>query len=132
MTPSSGANCVVDASAAVRALVGLDEQALRWMVGPVSWPTLVYAEFAHSVLRLHRQQVTPLARAREAVDAIYAAPAHEVAVESLARDAWELGLARNISAYDACYVVLAEGLDLPLVTADRRLAGVTPNATLLT
>jgi len=33
-----------------------------------------------------------------------------------------LDLAENLTAYDATYVVLAEGLDLPLVTRDRRLA----------
>jgi len=36
---------------------------------------------------------------------------------------WEL---RNtISAYDAAYVALAEGLDAPLLTCDRRLAGAS-------
>jgi predicted nucleic acid-binding protein len=29
----------------------------------------------------------------------------------------------NITAYDACYVALAETLDLPLITSDNRLAG---------
>jgi predicted nucleic acid-binding protein len=30
----------------------------------------------------------------------------------------------NVTAYDACYLGLAEALDAPLVTRDRRLAGV--------
>ena len=34
---------------------------------------------------------------------------------------WELR--RNLTAYDALYVALAEALDAPLVTRDRRLAG---------
>ena len=41
-------------------------------------------------------------------------------------------LVQQLSVYDACYVVLAEALDAPLVTADRRLAEATANAVLLT
>lgn len=39
----------------------------------------------------------------------------------LAPRAWEL--ANSVSFYDALYVALAERLDAPLVTADRRLTG---------
>lgn len=39
----------------------------------------------------------------------------------LAARAWELR--EDLSFYDALYVALAEALDCPLVTADRRLAG---------
>ena len=35
--------------------------------------------------------------------------------------AWELR--NNFSAYDAIYIALAESLDVPLITCDRRLAG---------
>ena len=38
----------------------------------------------------------------------------------LADRAWELR--RNLTAYDASYVALAEALELPLVTLDRRIA----------
>lgn len=31
-------------------------------------------------------------------------------------------LRANVTAYDACYVALAEALDWPLCTADRRLS----------
>lgn len=33
------------------------------------------------------------------------------------------GPAGNVTAYDACYVALAEALDCPLLSADTRLAG---------
>lgn len=38
----------------------------------------------------------------------------------LARRAWELRSA--VTAYDACYVALAEALEAPLATLDQRLA----------
>jgi predicted nucleic acid-binding protein len=38
---------------------------------------------------------------------------------------------RLLGACDACYVVLAETLEAPLITADARLAAATPNAVLI-
>jgi predicted nucleic acid-binding protein len=38
---------------------------------------------------------------------------------------------RRLTVYDAVSVVLAEGLDAPLVTADRQLANATEQAVLL-
>jgi predicted nucleic acid-binding protein len=40
--------------------------------------------------------------------------------ESLAQRVWQLR--RNLTSYDAAYVALAEALDAPLVTLDRRLS----------
>ena len=37
----------------------------------------------------------------------------------------------GLSAYDGTYAALAESLDVPLITADRRLAAAVPNAELL-
>ena len=37
-----------------------------------------------------------------------------------------LELAHNVSAHDAAFVALAEALDAPLVTRDRRLAAAVP------
>jgi predicted nucleic acid-binding protein len=45
--------------------------------------------------------------------------AHLYPYEALADRAWELR--QNITTYDACYIALAEGLDVPLATLDRRL-----------
>ncbi|MDN5853835.1 MAG: type II toxin-antitoxin system VapC family toxin [Actinomycetia bacterium] len=36
-----------------------------------------------------------------------------------------LVLRANVTSYDACYVALAEGLDCPLYTGDRRLVNAT-------
>ena len=40
--------------------------------------------------------------------------------EALAARVWELR--HNVTAYDACYVALAEQLEAPLVTLDRKLS----------
>jgi predicted nucleic acid-binding protein len=40
--------------------------------------------------------------------------------ETLAARVWELR--QNLTSYDAAYVALAEAIDVPLVTFDRRLA----------
>jgi predicted nucleic acid-binding protein len=66
------------------------------------------------------------------LDTLYAVPAEVRTVESLARHAWVLALDRRLTVYDACYIVVAEALDAPLVTADRRLAGATRNSVLIT
>ncbi len=109
-----------------------DEVAQQWLETDVFWPTLIYVEVAHVLLRLHRNDLVSIDRAQDALDALHALAAHVRPVESLVRGAWHVALARKLSVYDACYVVLAEALDAPLVTADRRLAAATANAVLLT
>lgn len=48
-------------------------------------------------------------------------PWHSLATRELAQASLELGLEYGIAAYDAAYVVLAESVELPLVTADEKL-----------
>ena len=83
------------------------------------------------MLRLHRNHLARLEEAKRIVDTHLAVDADARPVESLVEGAWELALVRSLTVYDACYVVLAEALDVPLVTADRRLAEATPSAVLL-
>jgi len=116
----------------IHALVYRNSDAQSWLAKTAAWPTHVYVEAAHVVLRLQRTGRISLGRARLVLDGLHAVDADTYPVESLVRPAWETAVSRRLSVYDACYVVLAEALDAPLVTADRRLAASTTNAVLLT
>jgi predicted nucleic acid-binding protein len=59
-------------------------------------------------------------RFRTAVDDLLALPLARFPVGPLMRRAYELRA--NVTAYDAAYIALAEGLACPLVTGDARLA----------
>lgn len=61
------------------------------------------------------------ARAQEALDVLALFPLTRYPHEPLLRRIW--ALRENLTAYDAAYVALAEGLRAPLLTRDRRLAG---------
>jgi predicted nucleic acid-binding protein len=59
-------------------------------------------------------------RGREALKDLADLPMRRYSHEFLMPRIWELR--NNLTAYDAVYVALAEALDAPLVTRDRRLA----------
>ena len=86
------------------------------MVGP----DLLRVEVA-SVLRRHAisGSLTPQ-QADAAIDDLLAFPITVCPTAPLLRRVWELRT--NVTAYDGCYVALAEASGFPLVTADRRLA----------
>jgi len=59
-------------------------------------------------------------QAADALEDLSSLPFIVYPTAALLRRGWELR--DNVSAYDSCYVALAEALDCPLVTADKRLA----------
>ena len=96
-----------------------------------AWPAHLYVEVAHSLLRLTRaRQISP-GRASESLSDVLAIRGQVGSAQTLVEAAFALALERRLSVYDAAYVVLAEVLDAPLVTADRRLAEATEQAVLL-
>ena len=119
---------VVDASVAVEYLVRLSltgpAQALfRTLVDGESelWaPDLVYPESVSAFRRLVRLKAIDGESASRAVDDLLRLPLMIAGTRELAGRAWELRA--SLTPYDACYAVLAELLDAPLVTADRKLA----------
>ena len=89
--------------------------------GEASAPDLVDVETVSVLRRRWMNGTLSDDRFRDAIDDLLALPITRFPVGPLMRRAFELRA--NVTAYDACYVALAELLDCALVTADARLAG---------
>jgi predicted nucleic acid-binding protein len=132
---STRPSIVLDASAVIRAVVGLQPDARRWLErglhdAALTWPAHLYVEVAHPLTRLVRGGRIDAVRAIAAFSEVRGLPARVSPPRAIGA-AIPIALERELSVYDAAYVVLAEGLDAPLVTADRRLAESTENAVLV-
>jgi predicted nucleic acid-binding protein len=127
---------VLDASVFVRSVIEPGGEGAKWVAavdqGTVQGhtATLAFTEVANALLGYVRAEALSLVDATRALEALAGLPLElhgpELAPAALAA-AFDLGL----SAYDGTYAALAESLDAPLVTADRRLAGAVPSAELL-
>lgn len=117
---------VVDASVLVNVLA--DDEAdgdrarARVLADPdLHAPSLVDLEVL-SVLRRRRSASTLNdRRASLAIDDLHELPLTRYPHLAMVRSIW--AHRNNLTAYDAAYVVLAELLNCPLVTADQKLAG---------
>ena len=115
---------VVDASVVAPLLAdgGPDGDLFRAVVRgqTLAAPDLLRVE----VLSVIRRHVTSgsldAQQANNAVDDLLALPIMLYPTSPLLPRCWELHA--NVTAYDACYVALAETLDVALLTADTRLA----------
>ncbi len=94
-------------------------------------PDLIWSEVGNAFRQSVRANLLTPAHADRALSALLQLPLHVQALAPLARPALAAALEREISVYDASYVVLAEALGAPLVTADRRLAAATDRAELI-
>ena len=114
---------VADASAIVEVLTaGAPSHALvvRLAEGPMHVPHLLDVEVLHSLRGLESRRAIDRTAAAQAYDNFCDLHMVRYPHVALRRRVWELR--NNLSAYDAAYVALAESLELPLVTVDRRLA----------
>ncbi|MEV8167442.1 type II toxin-antitoxin system VapC family toxin [Microbacterium paraoxydans] len=108
---------VLDASAAIEALLGEEV----WTHGEEFHAHAGLDIEVLSVLRrLTMRSSMPAHAAREALDAFGALQITRHPLRRLIPRIWSLR--EDVSAYDAGYVALAEALDVPLLTADHRLA----------
>ncbi len=83
-------------------------------------PHLVDVEVAQVLRRYALAGEVETGRCRAALDDLASLPLTRYPHDFLMSRVWDLR--GNLSAYDAVYVALAEALDAPLLTRDRRLA----------
>lgn len=115
---------VVDASVVVELLLGLPlgpaaQEHVFGADGGAHAPDHLNAEILHVLRRYERRGIVDADRSREGLVDLLDLPIVRYPSLALIERAWTLRL--NLTAYDALYVALAEALDAPLVTADRRL-----------
>lgn len=115
---------VVDASVIAPAVAdgGPDGDACRARIKGQSLaaPDLLRVEAVSVIRRQLASGALTSAQASNAIEDLLNLPLTVYATAPLLRRAWELR--DNASAYDACYVTLAEALGCALLTADQRLA----------
>ena len=115
---------VVDASVCVAALVDGGPEG-RWAETlfaeqPLSAPQLILVESTNVLRRLAAAGRLSDLDASTAHRDLLSLPVELYPFEPFAERVWSLR--HNVSAYDACYVALAEALDVPLATLDRKLS----------
>ena len=94
-------------------------------------PDLIIAEVSSALAVAVRIERRSLEDAQLLLGLLVASPIELHPATPLAGPAIELAATSNLSAYDSFYAVLAAVLDVPLVTADRRLAAAIPDAVLV-
>lgn len=118
---------VVDASVLVLVVADASEAGevfrARLRGEAVCGPDLLRVEVLSALRRMTAAAQLTRAQATAAIEDLLALPLSVFPTAPLLQRAWELR--DNVSAYDACYVALAEALDFTLVTADARLARAT-------
>ena len=116
---------VVDASAVLEALLRTPAAASveRRLFEPpqtLHAPHLLDVEVAQVVRRYAGNGEIDAERGRLALVDLADLPLHRYPHDFLLQRVWDLR--NNFTAYDAMYVALAEALDAPLLTRDKRLA----------
>jgi len=127
------AEAVVDASVVVRGLTTdgdaaevLDQIAVGATIGHA--PDLLVAEVSNALALAVRTERRSLGDAQSLFGLLAASPIELHSTVPFAPAAIELAATSDLSAYDSFYAVLAAALEVPLVTADRRLAAAVPGA----
>ncbi|MBN6057172.1 type II toxin-antitoxin system VapC family toxin, partial [Nonomuraea sp. RK-328] len=114
---------VIDSSAMVEALTGrdADEELLDALQDSVHAPHLLDVEVLSTLIGLVLGGKLPAEEADETRADYLALRVTRYETRGIAGRIWELR--GNFTAYDASYLALAEALEAPLYTCDRKLAG---------
>jgi predicted nucleic acid-binding protein len=131
------AELVLDASVLVLGVLGTSREAGELLDRVASGdarahaPDLIAAESTNALLGVLRAGAVTVDQAAGLVATASTLPLERHRCAGLAETALAVAHARGLTAYDAFYAVLADALDVPLVTADRTLAAATPRAVLV-
>ena len=120
---------ITDASAVVEWLLGgpRGEAVARVLEDQeILAPAHLDVEVAQVTRRLTRSAVITPARGRAMLELLGEAPVRRIPVAPLLPRIWTLR--ENLTAYDAAYVALAEAVEAPLLTFDRKIPA-TPGHT---
>jgi len=86
-------------------------------------PDLFFLECANILWKYVRRFQHDPEKARQDIVSLRSLPLRTLPVADLSELSLDLALKRGVTAYDACYAVLAGSLHIPLITADRKLIG---------
>lgn len=115
---------VVDASVILHLLIGPDSAAealsTRFASTAMHAPDYLAVDVSNTLRRRRNRGDLGAGEATLALQGLWSLPIQFWQFETVSARAWQLG--HNLTSYDAAYVALAEQLDAPLITADRRLA----------
>jgi len=123
--------CVVDASVGIKLFVAeeysqdvqdLFERSLADPDGSLFVPDLFFIECANVLWKKVRREGYPEDMARDNLADLRALDLPATPTAELMGRALEIACLHSVTAYDACYIALAERNGVPLLTADTRLA----------
>lgn len=123
--------CVLDASVGIKLFVEeeFSDKVQRLFArladdpqAEIHLPDLFYIECTNILLKYTRRFDRPLEDSLADIKDLNELALTVTSTTELVEDALKLASEKKLTAYDACYAVLAQKLDLPLITADAPLA----------
>jgi predicted nucleic acid-binding protein len=123
--------CVIDASVLIKLFLQEEHTAdVRYLIqcyldeatpSTLAVPDLVYIECANILWKKARKQVYTVSAARQSLAQLRLLTLPTTTTSELMERAIEIACAHDVTAYDACYVTLAEKLKVLMLTADAKL-----------